>query len=857
TGTRAGTVEHTIGSTLFTLSFSDIEHLQGRGGADTFVLSAFDMPSSIHVIGDGRDNSVEPLQDHLVVEGNTTTNWLIEGENSGTVEQNEQSLLAFTEISNLEGTGQSGTENRVLFNRNDSRVTGSISVNEGNLALIGNTINIGGIENNASFTSSISGKGKLLIRPADDEIAIALGGLETADETTLTLSSEELNAIQPGFVEIEIGSEEQIGEITIRDDIRFRDTVMLQSQNSITASTLIDGNRADIHSDSHLTLESRSGGITVGAISTNNADVNLVSEDSVEVEFIDTQGVSNATTDAQIMVDTYGNFVATGRSSGGFSLATRSQEESAIVLTYGSSDRLANTFSVGSRNQSNGTRGNIRTGSSQIRAQTFADGTVKAGNIQLVNRGIPIEIEPVINSNEVAATTVASSSTAELPALPHGSSNSELAELATLFNQLETGSTENFNQYLGIGQQEGSVPTTLADIQKTLGTIEDTTQVSPAVVYVYFVPDAASETAVVASSELSPQPEDQLEMMIVTPDNTPVRYRQWGVTRAQIEEASYTFRQAITSQFTGERQYLPPAQQLYDWLMRPLEATLQDRDIGSLGFVMDTGLRTLPIAALHSGDRYLVEDYSLGILPTFSLTDFEQTSKEQSGLSDTQVLAMGASAFENQPDLPAVNAEVSIIAQQLWEGDVFLNEDFVLDKLQAQLQAEDYGVLHLATHAVFESGDLDNSYIQLWNEQLSLSRMSELNLTEADISLIILSACNTALGDEASEYGFAGFAVSAGSQSALASLWPVNDEGTLGFMSQFYAQLRTAPVKAEALRQAQISLLSGRVGIRDGVVYGSDGNETLAEIPELAASGSWRFSHPFYWSAFTMIGNPW
>ncbi|MEL7053858.1 MAG: CHAT domain-containing protein, partial [Cyanobacteria bacterium J06588_5] len=105
-------------------------------------------------------------------------------------------------------------------------------------------------------------------------------------------------------------------------------------------------------------------------------------------------------------------------------------------------------------------------------------------------------------------------------------------------------------------------------------------------------------------------------------------------------------------------------------------------------------------------------------------------------------------------------------------------------------------------------------------------------------------------------YGFAGFAVNAGSQSALASLWPVNDEGTLGFMSQFYEHIRDSSTRVEALRQTQISLLSGEVGITDGMVYGPN-NKAIAEITELEESGRWDFSHPIYWSAFTMIGNPW
>ncbi|MEL7332504.1 MAG: CHAT domain-containing protein, partial [Cyanobacteria bacterium J06560_2] len=107
-----------------------------------------------------------------------------------------------------------------------------------------------------------------------------------------------------------------------------------------------------------------------------------------------------------------------------------------------------------------------------------------------------------------------------------------------------------------------------------------------------------------------------------------------------------------------------------------------------------------------------------------------------------------------------------------------------------------------------------------------------------------------------SEYGFAGFAVNAGVPSTLASLWPVSDEGTLGFMSQFYAQLGEASIRVKALQQAQLSMINGDVSIIDGTVYGSAG-EAIAHIDTLAESGRWDFSHPFYWSAFTMIGNPW
>ncbi|MEL6469572.1 MAG: CHAT domain-containing protein, partial [Cyanobacteria bacterium J06623_4] len=459
--------------------------------------------------------------------------------------------------------------------------------------------------------------------------------------------------------------------------------------------------------------------------------------------------------------------------------------------------------------------------------------------------------ETIVQATETAGTA----SPSQL--LPNLSAAAAQLAPAEVIRQIETNVSANFDGYLGLGEQANAKPATLSDMQTTLSAIAQTSDVSPALVYAYFVPDAASEDAVITGSNHPARPNDQLELMLVTPEHDIVRQRAWGVTREQIEATGKHFLQHATSQFSTERQYLPPAQQLYSWLIRPIEQRLERYDVNSIGFVLDTGLRTLPLAALHDGDRYLVESYSLGLLPTFSLTDFDdRLQEEHTDFTRAQVLAMGASEFEDQPDLPAVDAEVDLIINGPWEGDAFLNEEFILDNLQTQLQQKNYGVLHLATHAVFEAGSIDDSYIQLWNEKLSLGEVADLQLSSSNLGLIILSACSTALGDEASEYGFAGFAVKAGSQSALASLWPVNDEGTLGFMSQFYDALRTTSTRAEALQQAQMSLISGEVGIADGTIYGR-GDEAIANIPTLSESGRWTFDHPFYWSAFTMIGNPW
>ncbi len=448
---------------------------------------------------------------------------------------------------------------------------------------------------------------------------------------------------------------------------------------------------------------------------------------------------------------------------------------------------------------------------------------------------------------------------------------SDTISSAEVFNQIEANMSAQFEEQLSLSKGvRQSEPVTLTQVQDTLDQVRRTTGARSGLVYAYFVPDAASNDSVLAVSDRTPQPEDQLEIMLISADGEPVRKRQWGVTRADVEATATAFRYQATSQFSRPSQYLPPAQQLYRWIIAPIEDSLIKENINNLAMIMDEGLRTLPLAALHDGDQFLVEKYSIGLMPTFSLTNFgldDMANKQTEGAGQfasqsanpkgkQSVLAMGASQFENQPPLPAVAAELSFISDKLWLGNTFLNETFTFDNLKSQVASQRYNVVHLATHAIFESGDPQNSYIQLWDRRLGLLQLEALGFAESNIDLIILSACSTAMGDRNSEYGFAGFAVNAGSQSAMASLWPVSDEGTLGFMTQFYERLTQAPIRSEALREAQIALIKGNVGIRNGTIYGAN-NEALAFIPELEQSGSWDFSHPFYWSAFTMIGSPW
>ncbi|MEG4393703.1 CHAT domain-containing protein, partial [Microcoleus sp. BROC3] len=397
---------------------------------------------------------------------------------------------------------------------------------------------------------------------------------------------------------------------------------------------------------------------------------------------------------------------------------------------------------------------------------------------------------------------------------------------------------------------------TLEDAQNTLRGVQQATGIKPALIYIGFVPKGSTVDRPYNSSrilrvEQQIQASDELELITIAPEGVPVRQRIPGTSRAQVMEAVQRFRDELTNPVKRKtKNYLPLAQQLYQWIVAPLEAELQAQGIENLSFISDRGLRSIPMGALHDGKGFLIERYSVGSMPSLSLTDTSPAN-----FKNSQVLAMGASHFSDMSPLPAVEIEVSTITPQQWPGKSFLNEAFTLANLKSQRQQQPFGMIHLATHAEFRSGDPSESFIQLWDTKLRLDQLRQMNWHSPQVEMLVLSACRTAVGDREAELGFGGLAVQAGVKSAMATLWYVSDEGSLGLMSEFYAQLKTAPIKAEALRQAQLAMLRQEVRIEGGMLHTSGGNLPLP--PELANVGSQNFSHPYYWSAFRMIGNPW
>ncbi|MEM9538860.1 MAG: CHAT domain-containing protein [Cyanobacteria bacterium P01_E01_bin.42] len=346
----------------------------------------------------------------------------------------------------------------------------------------------------------------------------------------------------------------------------------------------------------------------------------------------------------------------------------------------------------------------------------------------------------------------------------------------------------------------------------------------------------------------------QLELLLVTPEDRIIRKTIPAANADILRETIRTFRQTATNPRRPSA-YLAPSQQLYDWLIAPIASELEGLNVNTLVFSLDAGLRSLPLAALHDGEQFLVEKYSLGLIPSVSLTDTTYRP-----LHDNRILAMGASEFNEYDPLPAVPVELALIAQQLTTGETFLNQEFTFDNLKANSQGGESQIVHLATHADFQAGDNNDAYIQLWGEEkMPLDRLRELGWQQENpLELLVLSACRTALGDLDAELGFAGLAVNTGAKSALASLWYVSDGATLNLMGEFYRNLMNPdiPIKAEALRQAQMSMIQGRSLTGE---FWENASRTLDDRSRslLETLGDRDFSHPYYWSAFTLVGSPW
>ena len=282
---------------------------------------------------------------------------------------------------------------------------------------------------------------------------------------------------------------------------------------------------------------------------------------------------------------------------------------------------------------------------------------------------------------------------------------------------------------------------------------------------------------------------------------------------------------------------LPNLEQVYSWLIEPLKTEIDSKQIKTLVFVLSGRLQNVPMSALYDGKQYLLEKYSVALAPSLQLINTKSRPRTK-----LRVLAAGLSKQveiqgEIFPALANVPQELKQIKKVFPESHQLLNQEFTAKNIEQQLQAG-YPVVHLATHGMFSS-DPEQTFIVTGDRNTinldALSTLLSSNKTSRP-ELIVLSACDTATGDEQAVLGLAGVAVRSGS-STIASLWSVDDVSTSELMSNFYRELENpATKKVDALQKAQLSLIKSLRG------------NSIPELRQLPP-------HPYYWSSYVLVGN--
>lgn len=317
---------------------------------------------------------------------------------------------------------------------------------------------------------------------------------------------------------------------------------------------------------------------------------------------------------------------------------------------------------------------------------------------------------------------------------------------------------------------------------------------------------------------------NHLAVILSLPDQ-PLNYYDTQLSQEEVETTLNRLRQRFSPSLSNQER-LRLSQQVYDWLIRPIETQLTTSGVKTLVFVLDGSLRNIPMAALYDGNQYLVETYNIALTPSLQLLEPKPLSQQ----ALTLLTAGITQARHGFSPLPNVAQEVAQIQQEL-PSVVLLDQAFTREALHQQIESSYFPIVHIATHGQFSS-TAEETFVLAWDEPIQVKQFDNLlqsahSSRNQAIELLVLSACETAQGDKRAALGLAGVAVRAGARSTLATLWRVDDAATAEFMSLFYQELTNNPAnKAEALHRTQLALL---------------------QKP--------RYRNPYYWAPFVLVGN--
>jgi len=283
--------------------------------------------------------------------------------------------------------------------------------------------------------------------------------------------------------------------------------------------------------------------------------------------------------------------------------------------------------------------------------------------------------------------------------------------------------------------------------------------------------------------------------------------------------------------FIEQDTIITESQALYNLLLAPIKKYLPSS--GTLVFTLDSSFQSLPLALLHDGQDYLIKHYSMALTLGSKIRPLKYLAKQQlkaliAGLSQTSPSFYAANAPEGLQDLPEIEQEVAEVYQKTKSSIKLLNKKFTSQRLHQEITKANFPIVHLTTHGQFSS-DPQRTVLLAWDKPIHIQQFNGWLKTQQNqdpIELLVLSACQTAKGNKRAALGIAGVAAQAGARTTVATLWQVDAVSTVQLMKVFYQGLKDGLPKAEALRQAQLTLLDN---------------------PE--------YAHPYYWAAFILVGS--
>ena len=318
---------------------------------------------------------------------------------------------------------------------------------------------------------------------------------------------------------------------------------------------------------------------------------------------------------------------------------------------------------------------------------------------------------------------------------------------------------------------------------------------------------------------------DKVGMLLTTP-NVVIPFSS-EIDAKKLNRDIFDFRRALRD---PKSNVLPASQTLYKLLLAPVADALDQAGAETVMLSLDGNLRHLPFGALHDGKQFVAQRWNLPVYTAVTRDKLRQGSSTR-----WRVAGLGLTrAIGEFKALPAVKVEMDglLRASGASQSVVYLDDQFTATKLK-EVGQRDFQLMHISSHFSISPGTEVNSFLLLGDGQrLTLGDIRTQNYRFDNVDLLTLSACDTGLGGgrDANGREIEGLGVIAqqqGAKGVLATLWPVADGSTAKLMADMYQRRQSRGLsKIEALRQAQLALMSEP-----------------------------RYSHPFYWAPFILLGN--